>query len=353
MRFSEIALYMPNMAAEPQKDESSLSSPLETLSHLLKADMEAVNAEIIRRMDSPVALIPQLASYLIAAGGKRIRPLLTLATTQIYGGDMQRAYGLGTAVEFIHTATLLHDDVVDESEERRGQAAANLVFGNQASVLVGDFLFSRAFQLMTDDGSLDVLRILSGASAIIAQGEVMQLAAQGNLSTSMDSYLEIIKAKTAALFAAACEVGPVIANEKTGADKDAATAMAEYGLNLGIAFQIADDALDYDADRETLGKAVGDDFREGKMTAPVIIALEKADTEEKLFWTRVFEENSQHEGDLETAQEILARHNAIESALKMAEDYGEKAKLALAEAPDHKLRSFLSDLVPYSIRRDC
>lgn len=323
------------------------SNPLETLSALLAEDMKAVNAEIIRRMDSPVDLIPKLASYLIAAGGKRIRPLLTLACTHIYGGDMNRAYGLSTAVEFIHTATLLHDDVVDESPERRGQAAANLIFGNQASVLVGDFLFSRAFQLMTADGSLDVLRILSDASAIIAQGEVMQLANTGNIATDMDTYIEIIKAKTAALFAAACEVGPVVA----GAAPDAAAAMAEYGMHMGIAFQIADDALDYNADREKLGKAVGDDFREGKMTAPVILALADASNDERAFWTRTMQDKDFKEGDLEKAQDILAKHNAAARALSLAEEYGEKARLALAEAPDHELRSLLDDLVMFTIHR--
>ena len=323
------------------------ANPLEQISVLLDTDMKAVNAQIIKHMDSPVTLIPQLAGYLIAAGGKRIRPLLTLACTKIYGGDMNRAYRLAASVEFIHTATLLHDDVVDESTERRGQDTANMVFGNQASVLVGDFLFSRAFQLMTADGSLDVLKILSDAAAIIAQGEVMQLANMGNIATDMEIYIEIIKAKTAALFAAACEVGPVVA----GADKAAASAMAEYGMNMGIAFQIADDALDYDADREKLGKTIGDDFREGKMTAPVILAMASATEEERAFWTRTLQDKKFEDGDLARAQEILKHHNAIEDALKLAEEYGEKAQLALAEAPDHELRALLNDLVTYSIYR--
>ena len=327
--------------------DAARNNPLEDLSDLLDQDMRAVNAMIIKRMESPVALIPQLAGYLIAAGGKRIRPLLTLACTKIYGGDLSRAHGLATAVEFIHSATLLHDDVVDESEQRRGQDAANLVYGNQASVLVGDFLFSRAFQLMTEDGSLDVLRILSGASAIIAQGEVMQLTTAGNLQTTMDEYLEVIKAKTAALFAAACEIGPVIA----GSNKNAAQAMAEYGLYLGIAFQIADDALDFEADRAKLGKTVGDDFREGKMTAPVILALQNASADELKFWTRTIGEKNQQDGDLETAQKILRKHDAIKNSLKIAEDYGHKARLALAEAPDSPLRALLDELVNYSIHR--
>lgn len=324
------------------------SSPLEKLSDLLEDDMNAVNALILARMESNVPLIPQLAGYLIAAGGKRIRPLLTLASTAIYNGDMNRAALLATSVEFIHSATLLHDDVVDESDQRRGQDAANLVFGNQASVLVGDFLFSRAFQLMTEDGSLDVLKILSGASAIIAQGEVMQLTTAGNIATTMEDYTEVIKAKTAALFAAACEVGPVIA----GADRDGAAAMAEFGMNLGIAFQIADDALDYAADRAKLGKTIGDDFREGKMTAPVLLALEKATDEERAFWARTMAEHDQNDGDLKRAQEILSAHNTIEGSMEMAQNYARKAREALAEAPDHELRAILDDLCEYVISRD-
>lgn len=324
------------------------ANPLEHLAALLDNDMRAVNAEIIRRMDSPVALIPKLASYLIAAGGKRIRPLMTLASTAIYSGDMKRAHALAASVEFIHTATLLHDDVVDESAQRRGRESANVIFGNQASVLVGDFLFSRAFQLMVDDGSLDVLRILSDASAIIAQGEVMQLATTNNLATTMNEYLEVIRAKTAALFAAACEVGPVIA----GKDAAIAKPMAEYGLNLGIAFQIADDALDYASTQETLGKTPGDDFREGKMTAPVILSMMNATQTEKEFWLRTLGKKDQSEKDFKKAQDIITAHDGIGKSLALAKDYGEKARLALAEAPDHPLRALLDELIPYTIERD-
>jgi octaprenyl-diphosphate synthase len=324
------------------------ANPLEELSALLDADMKAVNAEIVRRMDSPVALIPQLTSYLIAAGGKRIRPLLTLACGAVYDADMRRTQNLAAAVEFIHTATLLHDDVVDESAERRGQPPANIVFGNQASVLVGDFLFSRAFQLMTDDGSLDVLRILSDASAIIAQGEVMQLTTAGNPDTTIEQYIDVIKAKTAALFAASCQVGPVIGN----ALPDKISAMAEYGLNLGIAFQITDDALDYAADEAKLGKKTGDDFREGKMTAPVILAVQAADAEEKKFWNKVITEKSQEPDDLAKALEIIKRHGTIEASLTMARSYGEKARLALAEAPDHPYRALLDNIVAYTVDRE-
>ncbi|MGB4106377.1 MAG: polyprenyl synthetase family protein [Alphaproteobacteria bacterium] len=336
------------MTAQAGKKQSALTGPLDRLSDMLAGDMKAVNAEIIRRMDSPVELIPRLAAYLIAAGGKRIRPLMTLASTSIFNGDMKRAHNLAAAVEFIHTATLLHDDVVDESIARRGQDSANLVFGNQASVLVGDFLFSRAFQLMVDDGSLEVLKILSGASAIIAQGEVMQLSTTNNLSTGMGEYLEVIRAKTAALFAAACEVGPIIA----GADKSAATAMAEYGLNLGIAFQITDDALDYASTKDKIGKTPGDDFREGKMTAPVILALMKSSPEEMKFWARTLGEKQQSPKDFAEAQHIIKSHDSIAGSLALAGDYGEKARLALAEAPDHPMRALLDELIPYTIGRE-
>ena len=336
------------MASEPQKTDNIQSNPVTALNTALDADMRGVNALIIERMDSPVKLIPQLASYLIAAGGKRIRPLLTLACTSVLGGDMKRAQSLAACVEFIHTATLLHDDVVDESLERRGQQAANLVFGNQASVLVGDFLFSRAFQLMTEDGSLEVLRILSSASATIAQGEVMQLTTANNLETSMDEYIEVIKSKTAALFAAACEVAADISD----ADAKTQEALAAYGLNLGIAFQIADDALDYAAEREKLGKTIGDDFREGKMTAPVLLALEKADEEERAFWERTLARRDQNNEDLAHAQSLIAKHDTLNGSVKLAQDYAALAHQALKEIPDHPLKSDLSELIDHCITRD-
>lgn len=330
------------------KAEKTSESPLDALSRLLDADMKAVNAMIVARMDSPVPMIPQLAGYLVAAGGKRIRPLMTLAAAALYNGDMGRAHRLATAVEFIHTATLLHDDVVDASDERRGQKSANAVFGNEASVLVGDFLFSRAFQLMVEDGNLHVLKILSDASAIIAQGEVLQLSTQGNLATSLDDYLEVIKGKTAALFAAACEVGPLIAE----ASINDARIMAEYGMNLGIAFQIADDVLDYSASQEKLGKTVGDDFREGKMTAPIILALQKANDEERAFWKRTIEDKQQEDSDLVRAQSILSRHGALQGGLALARDYAQKAREALAEAPDSPLRATLDALALYTVDRE-
>jgi len=322
------------------------TAPLDLLSALLESDMKNVNTVILARMQSSVPLIPQLAGYLIAGGGKRIRPLLTLACTRLYGETGPRPYGLAAAVEFIHTATLLHDDVVDESARRRGKDAANLVFGNQASVLVGDFLFSRAFQLMTEDGSLDVLRILSNASAIIAEGEVMQLAAANDLQTGMDQYLKIISAKTAALFAAACEIGPIIAGRPAQAE-----AMRTYGLNLGIAFQIADDLLDYSARSETLGKTAGDDFREGKLTAPVLLALAHADEEERAFWQRTLGDKDQQPEDFARALNIIKRHDALTDSLSLARQYGDKARNALAGAPEGPIAPLLGDLIDYTIER--
>ncbi len=335
-----------------QQDRTNPDNPLDRLSRDLHDDMLKVNKLILENMQSEVALIPQLAGYLIAAGGKRVRPLLTLACTSLFDGDMRRAHGLAGCVEFIHTATLLHDDVVDESAERRGKQTANLVFGNQASVLVGDFLFSRAFQLMVADGALDVLKILSDASATIAQGEVKQLTTAGNLDTTMTDYEQVIAAKTAALFAAACEVGPVIA----GADEAARRAMRDYGLYLGMAFQIADDVLDYSADQAALGKTVGDDFREGKMTAPVLLALEQADDEEYAFWTRTIGGRQQTDEDLETALTILQKHGALTHGLAMARNYSDKALAALApyqkaESKSGALGAALHELVDFTINR--
>ncbi|MCB9991021.1 MAG: polyprenyl synthetase family protein [Rhodospirillales bacterium] len=334
------------MSTQALQQDTAPQTPLDTLSGLLKDDMLQVNTQIIDNMQSEVPLIPQLAGYLIASGGKRIRPLLTLACTRIYGTDSPRPHALAAAVEFIHTATLLHDDVVDESKQRRGKDAANLVFGNQASVLVGDFLFSRAFQLMVADGSLDVLRILSDASAIIAQGEVKQLTTANNLATTMEDYIEVISAKTAALFAAACEIGPIIAGQD-----DQAAAMRDYGMYLGIAFQIADDVLDYSANREKLGKTVGDDFREGKMTAPILFALENANDEERAFWQRTVGERRQTETDLAQAQDILNRHDANGKALALARSYSDKAVAALSSHRESPLLSCLTDLARFTVDR--
>ncbi len=321
--------------------------PLDRLAALLGDDMAQVNGQIVRNMESDVALIPQLAAYLIAAGGKRIRPLLTLSCTRLYGDSGPRPYGLAAAVEFIHTATLLHDDVVDESTERRGKSSANVVFGNQASVLVGDFLFSRAFQLMVADGSLEVLRILSNASAVITEGEVMQLSAANDVTTGMEAYTKIIAAKTAVLFSSACEIGPVIAD----AGPDAQAAMHDFGHNLGMAFQITDDILDYTGNQASLGKTIGDDFREGKLTAPVILAMQDASGDEHAFWSRTMGERRQTPDDLAQAIAILNRHNAFARGMDMARAYAQKSEQALLQAKDGPLRAALHDVLDFTLNR--
>jgi octaprenyl-diphosphate synthase len=319
---------------------------LEHLSQFLKTDMAQVNSLIIDHMQSSVPLIPQLAGYLIASGGKRIRPLMTLAATRLLDEKTSRPYKLAAAVEFIHTATLLHDDVVDISDKRRGKPSANVVFGNQSSVLVGDFLFSRAFELMVADGSLDVLRILSHASAVITEGEVLQLSIQNKLDTTLEQYLQVIEAKTAILFSAACEIGPIIANKP-----DYAKALSDYGLNLGMAFQIADDILDYSADEAKLGKTVGDDFREGKMTSPVIYALQNASDKDKNFWHRAFVDNQQTPQDLKIAQDLIVNSQAYSQTLELAKFYAEKAVESLKQLPPSPLKQILENLAFYAVRR--
>lgn len=329
------------------KSEIKRTNPLEKLSELLNDDMREVNALIVQNMQSDVPLIPKLAEYLISAGGKRIRPLLTLASTALFNGDMKKAYLLAASVEFIHTATLLHDDVVDESNERRGKKAANLIFGNQASVLVGDFLFSKAFQMMVDSDSLRILSILSNASAVIAQGEVLQLSTTNDIETRLPAYLKVIESKTAALFEASCEVGAVVANQ----DEAAINAMKLYGMKLGTAFQIIDDALDYAADQKTLGKEIGDDFREGKMTAPVIFALENASDEERDFWKRTLGYKKQNDGDFEIAMSYIKKHDALNKSIDLARKYSAEARDDLSALPDNIYKELLSDVTDYTISR--
>jgi len=324
-------------------DEDALNA----LAAVLQPDLEACNRTIVARMDSPVALIPQLAAHIVAAGGKRLRPLLTLACARLCGYGGERHVKLAACVEFIHTATLLHDDVVDESLLRRGLASANAVFGNQASVLVGDFLFARAFQLMVEDGSLEVLSILSRAAATIAEGEVLQLVTQNDLATSEARYLDVVRGKTAALFAAACEVGAVVADRP---DAEAA-ALAEFGMNLGIAFQLVDDALDYAADQSVLGKTVGDDFREGKITLPVLVAYQAGDPADCDFWHRTIETNEQNEADLDRALHLMQGCGAIRMTLERAQSFATAAKAALAPFPDSAMRRALIEVTDYTVNR--
>jgi octaprenyl-diphosphate synthase len=320
---------------------------LTRLTTALAEDLQATNRAIVARMDSPVALIPQLAAHLVAAGGKRLRPLLTLASARLCGYQGERHVQLAACVEFIHTATLLHDDVVDESVLRRGLASANAVFGNKASVLVGDFLFARAFQLMVADGSLDVLRILSAAAATIAEGEVLQLTTQNDLATTEQKYFDVIRGKTAALFAAACEVGAVIAARP---EQDCA-ALARYGMDLGMAFQLVDDALDYAADAAELGKTIGDDFREGKLTYPVLLAVAEGSGEETEFWTRTIGEGEQTEADLATALGFIRRHDTINRTIARAREFAESAVAAIAVFPASPLKENLQDVARYTTAR--
>ncbi len=320
---------------------------LDPIIALVAPEMNRVNAVILERMQSEIPLIPELAGHLIAGGGKRMRPMLTLASARLldYPGD--RHHKLAAAVEFIHTATLLHDDVVDGSEMRRGKTAANLIFGNPAAVLVGDFLFSRSFELMVEDGSLKVLKILSHASAVIAEGEVNQLTAQRQITTSEEKYLDIIGSKTAALFAAACRIAAVVA------ERDEATEMAldAYGRNLGIAFQLVDDALDYAADDATMGKATGDDFRDGKVTLPVILAHSRGSEEERRFWHNAMLGHSSSAEDLVHATALIRQHGAIDDTLERARHYGQRAIDALGIFPKSKAKDALVEAVEFAIAR--
>lgn len=326
---------------------SRTKTSLNRLRTLVESDLRAVDALILEQVQSDITLIPQLAGYVIAAGGKRLRPVMTLLCARMCGHEGARHIAMAAAVEFIHTATLLHDDVVDESHLRRGRATANDVWGNKASVLVGDFLFSKAFQLMVADGSLKVLKSLSDASAVIAQGEVLQLLSAHDPQTTEDRYFEVIKAKTATLFAAACRIGAEIAGTEEYAEP-----LTEYGMNLGIAFQLVDDALDYGADQSTLGKNVGDDFREGKITYPMIVAYQRGDEEERAFWARVMAEDcQQQEDDLEHAIGLIRKHQALDATLVRAESFCASAKLALGKLPDRPEKEALLEAVDFCVER--
>jgi octaprenyl-diphosphate synthase len=328
-------------------DEVSVK-PHERLGNWLAADLAAVNALIAERMASEHApRIPEVTAHLVEAGGKRLRPMLTLAAARLcgYGGPFH--IHLAATVEFIHTATLLHDDVVDESQRRRGRPTANLLWDNKSSVLVGDYLFARSFQLMVETGSLRVLGILSNAAAVIAEGEVLQLTAAQNLATDERIYLQVVRGKTAALFSAATEAGAVIA----AAPEPIVQALRDYGDGLGIAFQIADDLLDYGGTAAALGKNTGDDFRERKVTLPVIKAVARATAEERAFWQRTIEKGDQSDGDLAQAVAIMQRHGAMEAARADAMAWAARARAALGRVPDHPLKPMLDDLADYVVAR--
>lgn len=314
---------------------------------LTAAGMNSVNAVILDRMQSEIPLIPRLAGHLISGGGKRLRPMLTLAGAELVGYKGTRHYKLAAAVEFIHTATLLHDDVVDGSELRRGKAAANIIFGNPATVLVGDFLFSRAFELMVEDGSLRVLKILSRASAVIAEGEVAQLTAARDVTTTEDRYLDIISAKTAALFAAACQIAGVVAER----DEKGEEALASYGRYLGIAFQLVDDAIDYVSDAETMGKNAGDDFRDGKITLPVILAYARGNEDDREFWRRAMTGRANGDAELARAGELLRTTNAVADTMARARHYGQRAIDVLGSFAKGPARDALTETVEFAIHR--
>lgn len=338
---------LPLAIGREDQEQTRARSALEHLSALVGEDLARVNAVIVERMQSEVALIPQLAGHIVAAGGKRLRPMLTLASARMCGYEGRRHLPLAACVEFIHTATLLHDDVVDGSGLRRGLATANALWGNKSSVLVGDFLFSRAFQLMVADGSLRVLEILSDAAAEIAEGEVHQLMTANDTATNEAMYLEVVRAKTAILFAAACQIGAVV-GERPQAEEQA---LAEYGLNLGIAYQLVDDVLDYAAAQAILGKSVGDDFREGKVTLPAILAFARGDESERSFWRRTLEDMDQRDGDLERAIALTAKRGAVSDTLSRARAFGDKAHAALGVFRDGTEKRVLADVVDFCIER--
>ncbi len=336
------------MSLVMQREESrSPPAALEPLLRLVASDMAEVNAIVLAQARSEVDLIPELAKHLINSGGKRLRPMLTIAAAKLCGYQGAGHIKLAASVEFMHTATLLHDDVVDESDMRRGKKSARILWGNQASVLVGDFLLGQAFKMMVDVGSLPALKILSQASAVIAEGEVMQLAASKDMTTTEEEYLTVIFSKTAALFAAASEIGGVIAGR---GDAEHA-ALRAYGTNIGLAFQLIDDALDYSGEAAMLGKRVGDDFREGKITLPVVLSYRRGGAEECAFWRRTLQEGDIQEGDLHHAIALMRRHNAIEETIERARVYGREAQKALDIFPVSEAKAAMLDAVDFSVSR--
>jgi octaprenyl-diphosphate synthase len=340
------------LAASTDRSTAAESPPdflgaVSALRALAADDLDAVNAQIISHMQSPVGLIPDVAGHLINAGGKRIRPVLTLIAARLFQYDGEDHIKLAAAVELIHGATLLHDDVVDGSALRRGEETAHVIWGNKESVLVGDFLFSRAFELMVAAQDLRVLRVLSRASGIIAQGEVLQLATQKNVETTFEQYLDVVDAKTAALFAAAAQSGALIA----GCSAEQEDAMRSYGRNLGVAYQLIDDALDYAGFEANLGKTLGDDFREGKMTLPVIYAIARAKPEEKGFWRRTIKDGRQNPDDFETARQLMERDDAIADTIACARQFAATALSDLSKAPSNEYSAALADLVETSVSR--
>lgn len=331
----------------PLEEGKNKPASVKPLVDLTKSDMERVNQLILSKAGSDVQMIPEVANHLISSGGKRLRPMLTLASASMFGYEGEGHVKLATSVEFMHTATLLHDDVVDESNLRRGKSTARMIWGNQASVLVGDFLLGQAFKMMVDVGSLEALDVLATAASVIAEGEVLQLSVAKNMETTEDDYLSVIRAKTAALFAAAAEVGPIIAN----ADKSSRAALRSYGMNLGYAFQMADDALDYGGKAADLGKNVGDDFREGKITLPVILAFRRGTPDEQAFWRTAIEQGESSDENLEKALGLITKYDALKDTIARALHYGKIARDALAPLPAGPIKDALMEVIDFSIQR--
>jgi octaprenyl-diphosphate synthase len=331
----------------PLEESKNKLASIKPLVDLTKADMERANQLILSKAGSDVQMIPEVAEHLISSGGKRLRPMLTIASSLLFGYKGDNHIRLATSVEFLHTATLLHDDVVDESDLRRGRSTARMIWGNQASVLVGDFLLGQAFRMMVEVGSLEALDVLSSAACVIAEGEVLQLSVSKNMETTEDDYLSVIRAKTAALFAAAAEVGPIVAN----ASKADRNALKSYGTNLGLAFQLVDDALDYGGKAADLGKNVGDDFREGKITLPVILSYRRGTEDERAFWRDAVEGGNSSDANLEKALGLITKYGALSDTIGRAVHYGTIARDALAPLPDTPWKSALLEVIDFCIER--
>ncbi|MGO8084876.1 polyprenyl synthetase family protein [Rhizobium leguminosarum] len=331
----------------PLEESKNKLASIKPLVDLTRADMERVNQLILSKAGSDVQMIPEVANHLISSGGKRLRPMLTLASASLFDYRGENHVKLATSVEFMHTATLLHDDVVDESDLRRGKSTARMIWGNQASVLVGDFLLGQAFRMMVDVGSLDALDVLSSAACVIAEGEVLQLSVAKNMETTEDDYLSVIRAKTAALFAAASEVGPIVAE----AGRSGRNALKSYGMNLGLAFQLVDDALDYGGKAADLGKNVGDDFREGKITLPVILAYRRGTEDERAFWRDAIEAGNSTDANLEKALGLITKYGTLSDTIGRAIHYGTIARDALAPLPDTVWKSALMEVIDFCIER--
>lgn len=352
MRFLtlELGTVLQSVTIKPTIRSASTPSSAQVLEHLhslISSDLEETNRIILEQLNAQVELIPTLGSHLINSGGKRLRPILSLVTARMFGYTGTKHSVLAAVIEFIHTATLLHDDVVDKSDTRRGQATANSIWGSKAPVLVGDFLFSRSFQILVDYGDLHVLKIMADACAVISEGEVLQLVVSNDLSTTEEKYLEVVSSKTATLFAAAARIGAVVNNRP----KTEENLLAEYGRLLGQAFQVVDDALDYAASGKTLGKSIGDDFQEGKITLPVIHAYQHGTEEERVFWRESLEEKKQTEDGLKRAIKLIRERGSLDYAMKRARQFSEEAKMQLATMPVSKERDALALLADFAVDR--